>query len=184
MKKYIIVALLATAAPVLQAISVKELIDQDKVIIRNSILDLSHMSITSLEGLQEIKDPKSVKTLILSHNKIAKLKEAYFENFSNVTYIDLSHNDLIQLTDDYFEDNKMLKKLNLAYNNISKITKDALNDLHSLAELDLSYNDLTQMASNLFHDTTKNIKVKLSGNPVYQQLRTLKERMPKIRFSR
>jgi len=162
--------LLATAivsfSSLLQAQSIQDQINEKLIIVNNGVLVISGRDIDSLDGLESIPNPLSIKKIDLSKNNISYLDEGFFARFKNIETIDLSDNEITVLDQSYFKNNKKLRELDLSNNNIQKITENVLKDLHNLATLHLNNNRLSDIAVNLFQHNEYNIKVILYGNNI------------------
>ena len=172
MKNYSIITLIAfiiSFTPALQAVSVSDLIKQKRINIKNEILDLSSMKIDSLEGLQNIPKPSTIKKIILFNNNISQLKKEFFESFKKLEILNLSKNEITQLVGNQFEGNKLLTKLNLSDNQISTISRKAFNDLQKLTNLNLTSNHLSTFDVGTFDAPKNKITVILASNPKLEQ---------------
>ena len=127
-------------------------------------LDVSSTQLTSLAGIENLKDLKNLTTLNLYSNQLTTL--AGIENLKNLTTLNLSSNQLTTLAG--IENLKNLTTLDLSYTGITSLAGiENLKDLKNLTTLNLNGNKLTALdgIENLKNLTTLN----LNGN----QLTTL-----------
>lgn len=152
------------------------------------VLDLSGNHVRSLKH-NMFTNYTSLKTMILSNNKIDDLPRNAFMNldlvilrlshnlltaipfqvFAPMQYLrvlDLSHNGIVTVLDHFFKFNRHIEELLLNNNNITKLTSNALADLTQLTRLDLSTNSLESVAKGLF-DALNNLEyLNLANNPI------------------
>ncbi|KAM9301749.1 toll-like receptor 5 [Gastrophryne carolinensis] len=123
-----------------------------------TFLDLSSNRLTDLRSLWDILQLRSLKTLLLSSNKLSSCSTISYRKpavMSDLYYLDLSDNDLGLIwtsgqCTDIFSNLKSLEILNLAKNYIATIPKAVFQGLQSLQTLDLSRNNLRLIHDELF----------------------------------
>ncbi|XP_040184487.1 toll-like receptor 5 [Rana temporaria] len=121
-----------------------------------TFLDLSSNRLTDLRSLRDILQLKSLKTLLLSSNKLSRCSSASKPIIkSELHYLDLSDNDLGQIWNsgqcsDIFTNLELLEILSLSKNYIYSFPEDLFRDLKSLRFLDLSRNNLRLIPEQLF----------------------------------
>lgn len=117
------------------AFSVQQLIDYGAV-QRNAKLDLSNRFITSLTGLERVRDIETIEHVDLSHNRLARLPNLHMPRLKT---LDLSDNRLTLVNGLVMP---QLETLNVSNNKISSFAGTA-EQLRSLEVLDVSNNVLT-----------------------------------------
>lgn len=127
-------------------------------------LDLSGKGLTSLQGLDLIRDAHQLERVHLSNNPILgqdadpEFVKEPFKSFTKLAYLDLHGNNWNSLPAVFFHGLSSLKHLELYGNQLKEVPDKLLEGLNNLEELHLSYNHLTKIPERFFA-TTKNIKV-------------------------
>ncbi|XP_018409797.1 PREDICTED: toll-like receptor 5 [Nanorana parkeri] len=121
-----------------------------------TFLDLSSNRLTDLKSLWHILELESLKTLLLSSNKLSCCSAASKSiSKSKLHYLDLSDNDLGQIWNsgqcsDIFTNLELLEILSLSKNQITSIPEELFSGLKGLSFLDLSRNNLRLIQGELF----------------------------------
>jgi len=138
------------------AISITEYIEKfGPVKERNGVINLVDKDLTSLNGIELIKEPETIKAIDLSNNKLISISASQIEVFPNLERLNLSDNQLTS-----FPSLKLpkLKKLKIKQNNI-EILSDL--DLPELRKLKAGDNPIHTLSDLNF---PKLKKLKMKGN--------------------
>lgn len=110
-------------------------------------LKLNNWRITSLKGIEKIKDIEKVETLNLSQNQIKSLEglDSYLNNFSSLEDLLLSSNNIRIIPKDIFLGLNKLSYLDLSGNEIIDLDVKSFEGLSELEILGLNYNQLTNV---------------------------------------
>lgn len=117
--------------------------------IQGRTLDLSGLSISSLDGLLAIPGIKNIFNISLAHNVIKEVNRNDFAGLSQLITLDLSNNDIEVLATDGFEQLANLINLFLNNNRIRGAENDSFAHLDNLKKLSLSHNRLTQLLQKM-----------------------------------
>lgn len=90
-----------------------------------------------------------LKYLDLTYNKIEKLENYQFQNYTNLIYMNLSNNQITDLPRNVFR-YQNLQKLCLAHNNLYAIPFQVFAPMEQLHYLDLSYNSIVTILDHFF----------------------------------
>ena len=88
--------------------------------------ELQELHIDVFNGL------KNLKYLVLSNNKLGKLKQTVFDGLYNLIYLDLQNTNLQELSQDVFNELKNLEELYLDSNKLQKLPQNVFNELTNL----------------------------------------------------
>lgn len=142
-----------------QAVSITEYLEMYGVMVieNDGTLDLQKKGITSLDGIESIAQPKLIRSLKLSGNRIKNIAPSQLEIFINLEDLDVSNNQL-----ESFPALNMpnLKTLNLNNNRIPSLSN--LN-FPQLTKLRIKNNPIKAVV-NLNAPLLK--KIKIHGAPV------------------
>lgn len=105
-------------------------------------LDLSDFSITNLEGLDQIPNPRTISIIHLSHNFISSLEANSFQSFENLSSLNLGNNRIATIDDNAFSGLNELEYLCLESNDLSDFNLNAFTPLKELCEMNLAGNTL------------------------------------------
>jgi len=161
--------------------TVKEHIVQypPKHYIKNWELDLSYELLTSLDGIEIIKNKENIKVIDLEDNYILSpsidFKDiiAPFKDFTFLKKLNLSKNLLTNITSDFLLNLKNLKTLLLHKNPIKTIHKNAFKELKNLRYLNISRCNLKSLPEDIFFNL-ENLKIlDLSSNKIKELAPTI-----------
>jgi len=146
--------------------SIKEYIvtNDEKDYIKNTTLNFQNDSLTSLDGIEIIKNKENIQNINLEANYILdptidfKDRKSPFKDFTSLKKLDLSQNFLVNITDDFFLNLKSLETLSLKNNPITKIAENAFKELENLKHLDLSRCNLQKLPKRLLYNL-KNLEI-------------------------
>ncbi|MCF8298920.1 MAG: leucine-rich repeat protein [Saprospiraceae bacterium] len=111
----------------------------------------NNLSLTSLEGLQNIPGIIQTNTLDLSYNQLTKINPEIFKDLINLTNLNLDNNQLTKINHDTFNSLHQLNSLDLSHNQLTKINPEIFKDLINLTELHLAYNQLIEIHRDTFN---------------------------------
>ncbi len=114
-------------------------------------LDLSGLQLTSLDGLEYIRNSTSIYYLNLKNNNLEIIPNNALYSLPKLEKIDLSHNKIHTINPLAFNNLNDLMKLNISHNNISTIGV-WLGRLYQLRSFDASHNKITAIGTNAFRD--------------------------------
>lgn len=118
--------------------------------IQGNTLDLSGLSLSSLDGLLAVPGIKSILNMSLSHNMITRIERKDFAGLSQLMTLDLSNNDIAFLETDGFAELAQLTNLFLNNNRIFGAEHDSFAHLNNLKKLSLSHNRFNILSQKLF----------------------------------
>lgn len=160
-------ALIASEYLYTPAFSIRTLINENRLnrsVNAKGELDLSHLHIADLDGIDEIPNISSVRTLNLSHNELSFLSRDSFKAFKSLRNLDLSFNHIGSLRYENFNNLIHLHKLNLSHNRLKNLNQHTFSKLTRLHKLNLSHNILEWIGARTFHNVS-NLKIlNLAGN--------------------
>lgn len=157
LSKLLIFVLLLSGIYHVSAVSIQDLIDQNKIPEpKLGVLNLSYMDIDNLEGLEKI-DLRKVSVLRLRGNAITTIPSDIFKNGKNLRGVDLAENDIIEIEHNGFKGLKNLWVLVLNGNYIEGISDKNIKWVPRLKMLALYDNPISE-------DTLKELRKKA---PVY-----------------
>lgn len=137
-----------------ESFSIAYYLQKDPDLIKSRIqghaLDLSGLSISSLDGLLAVPGIKNIFNLSLAHNSITQIERKDFLGLSQLITLDLSNNDIEVLATDGFEQLANLINLFLNNNRIRAAESDSFSHLNNLKKLSLSHNRLTALSQKMF----------------------------------
>jgi Leucine-rich repeat (LRR) protein len=122
------------------------------------------ITITNIDDIYKIENPKNIKELNLTNNKLTKLDKNIFSNLTQLQELYLYYNNLTELDKDIFTNLTQLKELHLYSNNLTKIPKNIFSNLTQLQILNLDYNNLTELDKDIFSNLTQLQELNLSEN--------------------
>lgn len=156
--------------PYLGKVSVQDYIDRGQVpAVKNGVLYLDGFILSSLEGIENLRSFKTIRTLSLRDNNfgngdINKLFDD-LSKLANLRKLSLNNNDITTLPDFANNGFKRLEELHLANNRLTQLP-ESIGLLENLVNLDVSKNRLTFLPKNL--QLLSNLK-KLDLNTNYLQ---------------
>ncbi|KAM4549942.1 uncharacterized protein V3H82_019145 isoform 2-T2 [Fundulus diaphanus] len=96
-------------------------------------------------------DLVSLKTLILTENKLSNLTRNMFQGLSNITMLDLSHNSIVSIHASAFQSLTSLQNLDLAHNMIQNIAYiQPIIQLPQIQMLNLRCNQFSSFETKMF----------------------------------
>ncbi|XP_036401506.1 toll-like receptor 8b [Megalops cyprinoides] len=130
-------------------------------------LDLSYNKLHHIPPGVYAHFPTSLKSLILSKNKLRFFDWQTLQYFHQLEELDLSENKLRNMTENLLLCTKTLRVLDLSYNRIAHLSDGFLGGAKSLQSLDLSFNRLTLLNHSTFLSGPDNYikELSLKGNP-------------------
>jgi insulin-like growth factor-binding protein complex acid labile subunit len=134
--------------------------------INGNTLDLSGLSLSSLDGLLAVPGIKSIVNMSLSHNMITHIERKDFAGLSQLVTLDLSNNDIAFLETDGFAELPQLTNLFLNNNRIFGIEHESFAHLDHLKKLSLSHNRLTVISPKLFAGIPNLEELDLTDNSI------------------
>ncbi|XP_075981500.1 uncharacterized protein LOC142980086 [Anticarsia gemmatalis] len=126
-------------------------------------IDLSHNTISSIQGNTYPHPFSNMRTINLSHNYIVKIPDAVFDEIDNLQNLDLSYNYIDLLSAFTFEGIRKLSKLNLSNNRLTGVNS-SLFRFSDLTKLDLSFNRIKDLKVNDFDRLGKLEQLDLNSN--------------------
>ncbi|KAL7677937.1 hypothetical protein ACOME3_004166 [Neoechinorhynchus agilis] len=109
---------------------------------------------------------KLMESMLLSRNRIRKLDDSCFSQWSNLDHLDLSRNRISSISKYAFSHLRRLRILNLSSNQISYLFQELLKKNVQITKLLLANNDLITLPEH-FLKTLKNLQMlDLSNNPL------------------
>jgi Leucine-rich repeat (LRR) protein len=127
-------------------------------------LNLSKKNLTSLEGLNLIKNKEKIININLTNNKIHSLNNKDFAGFLQVTHIDFSHNEIKTIPKNAFKYLKSLQVLALDNNEIKTLSHGMLKGLDQLMYLFLHNNQIKIISEGIFNDAPHLKQINLGNN--------------------
>ncbi len=112
------------------------------------VLNLSNMSLTTIDQYFGTANYRNLAQLVLSHNEITSVDERTFYYLVNLNLLDLSHNSLRRLGS--LDGLLNLEYLNLAHNELTRISESLFDGLSLLKVLDLSHNRVVSVDDKPF----------------------------------
>ena len=136
--------------------------------ISNNILILNNFKLTSLKGLELIKN-KNLEIIDLRYNYIYNdfdfdILKKPFESFKNLYTLDLSENHLVFLPDDFLAGLNNLTTLTISNNDIKYISEKLFENTPNISRIDFSYNKLDKILAKSFLKLKKLNSLNLSNN--------------------
>ncbi len=113
-------------------------------------LDLSWCCLTSLEGLERIKNKDTVTSIDLSYNNLTEIGPDAFKEFPQLENIKLSNNSLERIAPSAFSGLSQLKMLYLDNNKITTIEPETFAPLLSLQRIHLNSNTIKAITADTF----------------------------------
>ena len=151
------------------------------------MLNLSQMNITGIYEYFNRSQHKNLVKLILSHNRIQRIKNRTFYYLSKLKLLDISHNELESLGD--LDGLSHLEHLQLSHNKLTRISDDTFDGLTNLKTIDLSHNNLANIDDTPFETLFDLQSLDLGSNHLtsfeiitgFENLETLSLRSNKLR---
>ncbi len=126
---------------------------------KNGVLDLSHLAINNLAGLENIPNKETIKLLHLHDNEIQQIPAEAFAGLNNLEWLYLSNNQIQQIDAQAFAGLANLEVLNLGNNKIQQIHGKALAGLTNLQLLDLRYNPLSKETKTMLRTALPGVSI-------------------------
>lgn len=136
----------------------------ERTVTPDGNLDLSNLHIADLDGIDEIPNISSVRSLNLSHNEISLLHPSNFKALNQIKSLDLSFNKLATMKPKIFEPLSNLHELSLKHNHITNFDHDTFFGLTKLKKLDASHNILEWLGIDAFNSLSHLQSLNLSNN--------------------
>jgi Leucine-rich repeat (LRR) protein len=127
-------------------------------------LDLSNLHIADFDGIEEVPNIQSVRSLNLSHNNISLLHPENFKALSHLEHLDLSFNKISSLRPYTFQRLTHLQVLNLSHNHIIHLDRDGFGGLPQLKKLSLACNRIEWLGLDAFDGLSSLKKLDMSNN--------------------
>ncbi len=153
-------------------ISISDLLEYDLApsieenMLGEKTLYLKNKYISSLKGLQDIPDIKTVQLLNLHNNKITSIAAGSFKGLENLKELNLNNNQITSIAAGSFKDLGNLQRLYLGDNQITSIAADSFKDLGNLQRLYLENNQITNIPADSFKDLENLQLLDLSNNQI------------------
>ena len=103
-------------------------------------LDLSHNWMSRIPPLEDVED--TLTLLTLKWNRIRKVPENYFDNFTSITSFDISYNHIVEVTIDMFAKFQFMDHVTLMHNLVATVECGSFKNMSKLSRIDLSLNRL------------------------------------------
>lgn len=149
------------------AFSIRTLLQHNRLsrtVNEQGVLDLSNLHIADLDGIEEIPNIQSARSLNLSHNHISLLHPNNFKVLSHVEHLDLSFNKISMLRPHTFKHLSHAKSLNLSHNHMIHLDHDGLHGMPHLKKLSLACNRIEWLGLDAFNGLSNLKKLDLSNN--------------------
>ncbi len=143
------------------SLSIKNLTDAGAVVaiqqnfLGRQVLSLENLSLTSLDGLQEVANLPSLRWLYLSSNQLKEFAPGVFANLPSLQELDLGGNQLKELTPGVFANLRSLQSLNLEFNQLEGLVPGVFLNLPVLKSLYLSNNKLKKISPEALESLPK-----------------------------
>jgi Leucine-rich repeat (LRR) protein len=131
-------------------------------------VNLEYKGITSLEGLDQIKNPEQVVSINLGSNLLTTIPADVFSRFPNLDIIDLRNNQLTCIHPKAFSGLPKLRVIVLGHNQIEQLTREIFSNLLNLQFLELSYNQLRYLPLGIFSKLSKLDQLDMDNNQLSQ----------------
>ena len=137
-----------------------------KIVLTDGLLtgNFDNLSLTSLEGLQNIPNITQTEQLFLDNNQLTTIHPDTFNGLAQLQFLDLSNNQLTTIHSDTFNGLIQLRDLSLNNNQLTTIHPDTFNGLDQLQWLYLEHNQLTTIHSDTFNGLIQLIWINLEHN--------------------
>ncbi|XP_051169305.1 leucine-rich repeat-containing protein 70-like [Leptopilina boulardi] len=103
------------------------------------VLSIVHCNMEDIED-DALKGMVNLKRLIVSHNKLKKVKAAWFKDAVNVKMIDIQDNMIEMVEDDVAEHWKNVEMLHMSGNKVKCMSVDFMNHMTKLNHVDMEMN--------------------------------------------
>lgn len=127
-------------------------------------LDLSNLHIADFDGIEELPNIKSVRSLNLSHNNISLLHPENFKSLSHLEHLDLSFNKISMLRPNTFKYLTHTKTLDLSHNNMIHLDRDSFLAMGNLKRLSLGCNRIEWLGLDAFNGLSKLEQLDMCNN--------------------
>lgn len=118
------------------------------------------------------KEMPHLKTLVLSHSKLATIPDKMLDPLNALVMVDISYNSITSPklpTRLFARNNTQLNKLVLSHNFLTRLTdQNVFASNKNLKFLDLSYNNLTLLSARLFSSNTNMVVLSMKKNRLAQ----------------
>lgn len=126
-------------------------------------LDMKDVSVKKIDPI-EFCTP--LLSIVLSGNKVTKLKAGTFIECENLEVLDLSRNAIWDIEENTFSSLNALESLDMSSNKLETIARKTLKPLKKLKKLSLKANQFKEFVHNVFNDLFELRELDLSGNPL------------------
>lgn len=127
-------------------------------------LDLSNLHIADFDGIEELPNIQSVRSLNLSHNNISLLHPNNFKALSHLEHLDLSFNKISMLRPHTFKHLPHLQTLNLSHNHMIHLDRDGFAGMPHLKKLSLASNRIEWLGFDAFSGLSNLKKLDMGNN--------------------
>lgn len=134
-----------------------------------SELNLQKLKLNSLNGFSDILGLTNIKRLVLSHNKLHKLKKNMLCAMTNLEYLFIDNNELLEIPSDFLKGLSKLKRLDCSYNQLKDFDPVLLADSWDLEEIDLHNNELIELDPQMFQILTQLRRINFGNNKLSKE---------------
>lgn len=103
------------------------------------VLTIVHSNMEDMED-DALMGMVNLKRLIVSHNKLKKIKTAWFKDAVNVQMVDFADNEVEVVEDDVAERWKNVEMMHMSGNNVKCVSVDFMNHMTKLKHVDMEMN--------------------------------------------
>lgn len=144
------------------SLSIQDLIDAGACIeIKDSSLFLNDLALTSLAGLQKIKNFSLLVWLDVQGNELKKLMPGVLKNLTALEWVDFSNNQLEELNPKVLENLPMLEWLDLKGNQLKQLIPEVLVSLPALKIVNLEDNKLSLESQEVLTELSRRSNIKI-----------------------
>lgn len=117
--------------------------------------ELDNLNLTTLDGLQEVPDIKTVFRIYLNHNLLQYIPANTFAGLSELQDIDLTSNQITSFDPQAFAGIPQLRSLNISNNGLKQLRPEMMSQLKNLEGLVLETNGMESLPPYIFKDLKK-----------------------------
>lgn len=133
----------------------KLLSDTQEGVMHIKVLDLSHNFLSTFPDQRFLAalTPRSLKKLLLRHNRITSLTDGMLSNCQDLYLLDLHHNHIEELEKEALTSARNLQIIDLSHNHLELLPAGFFSNLQLLRIINLSSNKLRMLPKDVFDGT-------------------------------
>jgi hypothetical protein len=132
-------------------------------------LVLQKLKLNSLQGFSDILGLANIKRLVLSHNKLYKLKKNMLHTMKSLEDLFIDNNELHEIPSDFLMGLNNLKRFNCSCNQLQNFESIVFNSSPNLEEIDLHDNELLELDPRMFQILYKLQKIDFRNNKLSKE---------------